>query len=322
MSSLQIGLLGDTAQKLQYLKNLVQQSGHNIAQCLTSPAWLETDQINQVDAWVVDTGDGDNAALDHLLEMATVQVVLTDSSEFAVGSEEHSAWSRRMATRLQRLSGDINLQATARAPSLWVLAASTGGPAAVKEFLSHLPAELGIAFVYVQHIDANYGATLIKMMSNAGSYPASLAYHGAVLQRDTIALLSAERHIEICSNGTLLLSDQPWGGCYAPSIDQVVANVARTYRERSGLIIFTGMGDDGAISSRLIKQQGGQVWAQSPASCTSSSMPDAALAMNSVSFCGTPRELALQLAAFCRQSITTHYLEGKGSHESTTTHRN
>lgn len=329
---LRIGILVDSLLKQQYLATMVAQSGHSV--CFRGLLSLTIDELpdinNAIDAWVIDTTedwseevnlpfaavqvvggevDGEDvdgeeidveevdtaSTLDYLLEQVTVPVILSDSSEHPAGSNEHSAWLRRMAQRLQRLSGDINLQQAHRAPYLWVLAASTGGPAAVKEFFAHLPGELGIAFVYVQHIDANYAATLIRMMSNAGRYPAALASDGSVLQRDSITLVTAERRVDILENGTLTVTEEPWGGCYAPSIDQVVANVARSYRERCGLIIFSGMGDDGAGSSRLIKQQGGQVWVQQPDSCASSSMPEAALATKCVNFSGTPKELAQQL---------------------------
>lgn len=321
MTQLRIGLLTDSAQKQQYLKILVQQAGHLVACNLMLPTASTPQTANNVDAWISDLVETENAALDHLLESVTAPVILSDSSEYHPGSGEHSAWLRRMTLRIERLSGEINLRERKKAPYLWILAASTGGPAAVKEFLGHLPADLGIAFIYVQHIDANYSATLIRMMSGAGSYPASLAHQGSVLQRDTITLIHADQRLEICDNGTLSISDQPWGGCYAPSVDQVAANAARIYREYSGLIIFTGMGDDGAASSRLIKQQGGQVWAQTPESCTSSSMPEAALATGCVSYCGTPKELALQLAMFSHQRMPNNQHEGKRSYESTTTTR-
>lgn len=323
MSRLRIGIMVDSALKQQYLTNLIAQAGHTLVYISLSPGATVPDSGSEepVDAWIIDLADTDtevdtafdssymrsDAKLNELLERSRVPIILSDSGDHPPGSEGHQGWLRRMELRLRRLSGDINLQRTDRAPYLWVLAASTGGPAAVKEFLTHLPAELGIAFVYVQHIDARYSSTLIKMMSNAGNYPTSLACQGSVLQRDAITLITADHSVEIFDNGTLLVSEKPWGGCYAPSIDQVAANVARAYRERSGLIIFTGMGDDGAASGRLIKQQGGQVWVQSPESCTSSSMPEAALATQCVSYSGTPKELAQRLAAVSQRKTYAHH---------------
>ncbi|RYZ78779.1 MAG: chemotaxis protein CheB, partial [Moraxellaceae bacterium] len=178
-----------------------------------------------------------------------------------------------------------------------------GGPAAVKEFIQQLPANLNVAFVYVQHIDTGQAETLIKMMSNAGHYPARIAKNGTVLINNTLTLVTAERSISIHENGTLVVNKSRWNGFYSPSINQVAANIARVYRQHSGIIVFTGMGDDGAASCRLIKQQGGKVWVQTPEQCTISSMPDAALKTKSVSFTGNPIELAAALTKLKQSAV-------------------
>lgn len=301
MPSLRLGIMVDSVVKQQLLHKLVTEAGHFVVrdELLSSSQHALDHCSDALDAWIVDIEEG--AALDVLLTASPAPVVLSNSSEHLPGTDDHKAWSRRMVVRLQRLSGEITVPRTARAASVWILAASTGGPAAVKEFLAHLPPGLDIAFIYVQHIDTNYTATLIKMMSAASHYPAFVACQGDVLQRNAIALINAEQSLEIVDDGTLLANGKPWGGPYAPSIDQVAANIARIYRQRAGLIIFSGMGNDGARSCRLIRQQSGQVWVQTPATCTSASMPEAALATGCVDFCGTPKELAKRLV-----SSTTH----------------
>ncbi|RYZ94878.1 MAG: chemotaxis protein CheB, partial [Moraxellaceae bacterium] len=137
---------------------------------------------------------------------------------------------------------------------------------------------------------------LDRFAETVTSQPVNIAGQGSVLSDNTITLVTADRSINIYDNGTLVVGKSPWGGCYSPSIDQVTANVARVYRQRSGIIIFSGMGDDGAASCRLIKQQGGKVWVQSPEQSTIASMPEAAIATGTVSFAGTPPELADALA--------------------------
>ncbi len=312
MTALRIGLLVDDLLKRQCLSKSIEGAGH----CLVRAALLsETEALDRVDAdaWVVDvavpaedaTGASNRqlAVLDALLESVSVPLIVSDSSEYLPGSDEHNAWLKRTMARLRQLAGDINLQSLSKAEHLWVLAASTGGPAAVRAFVSQLPPDLGLAFVYVQHIDNHYAATLVKMMG-ASPYPASLAVPGAVVQENCLLIVTAQERLEVLANGTLALSDTPWGGPYAPSVDQFAANVARVYGAKAGLIVFSGMGDDGATACRLIKQRGGQVWAQSPASCASSSMPDSALATGCVSFAGTPEQLAHHLAEHCRQLST------------------
>lgn len=308
-TGLSIGILVDSPLKQQYLSNMVVQAGHNIGFVTVLKINAPLPSLAQpVDAWVVDVSEPDDdeddceqkaalvALLDELLEQTHLPVIVNDATELTQGSPEYNDWVRRMLQRLERLNGDINLQAGSGASEVWVLAASTGGPAAVKDFLKQLPPKLKVAFVYVQHIDSGQADTLVKMMSSAGHYPVSIAKQGSVLCDNTITLVTADCSVNIHDNGTLVVSKNPWGGCYSPSIDQVTANVARVYRQRSGIIIFSGMGDDGAASSRLIKQQGGKVWVQAPEQSTIASMPQAAIATGTVSFMGTPPELADALA--------------------------
>lgn len=297
---LRLGLLVDSASKQQVLAQLIANSGHKLGQQYVlgqAQAWVDDPDV---DAWLVDVAADyadDQHLLENLFSRSRIPVILSDSSEFSAGSDEHTAWLRRTSLRLQRLPGDINLQQARPANELWVLAASTGGPAAVKRFLASLPADLGIAFLYVQHIDANQAVTLNRMMTNAGNYPAMVATQGLVLEANSLTLITARDSVELLNNGTLVVHhDQPWKGDYAPSIDQVAANAAQVYREHSGLIIFSGMGDDGAASCRIVKQVGGQVWVQRPDDCTSDSMPVSALATGCVGLSGTPEYLAKALS--------------------------
>lgn len=311
----------DSPLKQQYLGNMVVQAGHKIGFTYVLHVNAPLPSLEQqVDAWVVDVNDPDDggedstqkaamvAFVDDLLEQAYVPVVVNDAVELTQGSADYNNWVRRMLQRLERLSGDISLQAGGGASEVWVLAASTGGPAAVKDFLKQLPPQLNIAFVYVQHIDSGQAETLVKMMNGAGSYAASIAKQGSVLSDNTITLVTADRSVNIHDNGTLVVGKNPWAGYYSPSIDQVTANVARVYRQRSGIIVFSGMGDDGAASCRLIKQQGGKVWVQTPAQSTIASMPEAAIATGTVSFTGSPPELADALATLKSTKQTKRYV--------------
>lgn len=308
MSGLRIGILVDTLLKQQHLGNLVVQAGHEIGCSCILKGDSKLPHSISIDAWVVDLADINDSKgpdnkhtsimvlLQDLLEQTNIPVIVNEDIEFQQDSAEHNNWVRRMLQRLERLSGDINLQQTSSAHEVWVLAASTGGPAAVKEFIQYLPAAVNIAFVYVQHIDHGQADALAKLLSNVGHYPCRVAKHGAVLVNNTLTLITAGASVTIHDNGTLILSKKPWSGPYTPSIDQIAANVARVYRKRCGMIVFSGLGNDGAASSKLIKQNGGTVWVQTPADCVSDSMPNAAIATGSVSCAGTPQELAVALS--------------------------
>jgi len=298
VSGLRIGLLVDRADKGYYLAEAVALAGHQVSHSVLL-AGPETDALdpNQADAWVVDLSLSQAQVAPQALERLLDQrpLILGDSGDYAPGSDSHQAWLRRILVKLRQLTGDLNLEAAPRAERLWILAASTGGPAAVSDFLSRLPEGLNLALLYIQHIDQSYTDTLIKMMSR-GAFHTTLAAEGQVLTPGQLVVVSSRERVKVLGNGTLSFPGEPWAGAYAPSVDQLVAEAAHLYGERLGLIVFSGMGEDGAAASRLVRRYGGQVWAQAPASCVSPSMPEAVLACGTVTTSGTPEELARYLA--------------------------
>jgi chemosensory pili system protein ChpB (putative protein-glutamate methylesterase) len=319
--SLRIGLLAHTQLQQRILRVLVEESGHQpvrcplIAELAEQPDLEVITRAGELDAWlvIIDSGDlpagaddqasaGEKHLLhwleqEHWLDQRSAAVIFCDGPIPGAHDVQYRAWSRRLKEKLHHLTGAINLTKTEQgsARQVWVLAASTGGPSAVKQFLGALPPDLGVGFVYVQHIDTGFKDTLAQVMSRAGHYPARVVEHGSVIRPNEMAIVSPDRATELLANGTFVVNDRPWAAPYSPSADYIVANVAHCFGRRSGVIVFTGMGDDGASGSRLMRQKGGQVWVQSPATCTSDSMPLSTLAMGCVEFEGDPPALAAQL---------------------------
>lgn len=322
MSELRIGLLADRADKIYYLTETVALAGHRVSRSvLLSDPVAETLDPNQADAWVVDLSLSqaqiEPQALKRLLDRGPL--VLGDSSDYPPGSEPHQAWLKRILVKVRRFTGDLNLAVLPRAEHLWILAASTGGPAAVREFLRQLPQGLNLALMYIQHIDQSYTGTLIKMMGR-GSFKAVPAAEGQVLTRGQLVVVSSRERAKVLDNGTLSFPGEPWAGSYAPSIDQLAAEAAGLYGARLGLIVFSGMGEDGTCASRLVRRYGGQVWAQTPSSCISPSMPEAVLASGTVTASGTPTELAQYLVKSDWVGATTSNTSERLIYESSRVH--
>ena len=298
--SLRIGILADTNLQSYSLRAVVRDCGNTVFQSLLREQLVaQSASAEGPDAWIVelDMGRPDSAALETWLEAIEVPVIFGDGAAPAPGSEAFEHWSRRLGSKIDGLEGSINLLRSpdTQAQNVWVLGASTGGPEAVSEFLHQLPAGLGIAFVYVQHLDAEFDALLAQVMSKNSHYPAYLPKHGDILRRDAVAVIQPDCRVEVCDNGTLVMHSEAWRGDFSPCIDQVLANVGDIYGCRSGAIIFSGMGSDGVSGSRVLKRAGGEVWVQTPDTCVCSSMPDEALASQVVSFSGDPGALALRL---------------------------
>ncbi len=89
--------------------------------------------------------------------------------------------------------------------------------------------------------------------------------------------------------------EAPWRGHYAPNFDQLLANFTTAPLPSRGLIVFSGMGDDGTRAMPGLAAAGATLWAQSPASAVCGAMPRAALNTGVVDGDATPQQLALML---------------------------
>jgi len=293
-------VLAEDQEQCQMLKRLVSAAGHETTLAALAGEANESVLASVVDAWLIDVDLTQYIGIEQWLSHLQRPVIISGGWELTPTSDAHRFWGQRLQDKLQLLDGQINLLQCpdGATKNLWVLGASTGGVEAVRDFFSVLPAGLGVGFIYAQHIDSGHEQSLADMVNKYGHYPTYPVSHGGVIQANRTAIVANDLHIMVQENGTLSVTDQAWSGPYRPSIDQVVANVAVSYGQRSGVIIFSGMGDDGTSGARLVKQKGGRVWAQSPESCVVSSMPDGVINAGLAEVVATPEGLAEQFAQY------------------------
>lgn len=307
---LKVGVLANSATQVGEFVRLIQTAGHRASASLDASHPLPG-VLPEADVWLVTSNHGNAArALLEKLDAANIPIiyeedgVITPDEELAALSapELRLKRAKRLASKLQLLAHgqvrDTSCATRARAKYVWVLAASTGGPKAIAEFLDEIPASLSeVAFLYVQHIDNGTMETLRQVVDKHSAFCVSTLDAPRVIREKTLYLIPPNTQIDLLDSGVITPLDQPWVGDYSPSIDQVIAKVARVFAKRGGAIIFTGMGDDGARSSKLLHYRGGKVWVQSANSCAVDSMPVSVQALVDVAENGAPAQLAKKLVA-------------------------
>jgi chemosensory pili system protein ChpB (putative protein-glutamate methylesterase) len=152
-----------------------------------------------------------------------------------------------------------------------------------------------VGFVYAQHIDGNFTDVLTRVLGRHAHYQLKKAEQGYRVQNGDVVLIPVENEWSFDPEGRLQQLDNPWPGPYGPSIDQVLLNVADHYGKHCHAILFSGMGNDGALAAPMLKAYGSHIWVQDSQSCGNSSMPDSVAATGCTSFRGTPEQLAEQL---------------------------
>ena len=234
----------------------------------------------------------------------------TDTTEAATESIEPANVDSSQAERIQDYPSDAlatlkQVTETDSLPStsvesqlvdldinVWVLGASLGGPQAVRQFLTAIDKNLPVAFILAQHIGANHISLLAEQLNRVTAFNVLPGKTGHRLQHGEVILTPADKEISFTNDGYLALKPAPANAIYSPSIDNVMKEVAKRFGDKAGTIVFSGMGDDGAIGCEAIAEHQGIVWAQDIASCVVSSMPDHARKTGKVSYSANPEKLA------------------------------
>ncbi len=296
-----VGVIASSSLSLQYLQRLVRGAGHMVGASIDLNRLVMP--LPAVDVWVanLDLHDPVAEAVVDQLDSLGVPVIYDDdlllatprgaSVEMESGSQQKR--EKQLGSKLRQLVWESPADKPARrAEYVWVLGASTGGPEAVTQFLKGIPEDLArIAFIYVQHTETHAIDNLQRVVTRQTCWQVERVDAARVIREKTVYLISPAHQIEL-DGGVLSPTSDVWVGPFRPSIDQVIAKVARAYGGRGGAIIFSGMGDDGAKSSTLLHHRGGLVWTQAHATCTVDSMPSSVEKRGCVAFSAAPAELA------------------------------
>ena len=166
----------------------------------------------------------------------------------------------------------------ARAPRIVAIAASTGGPAALRKVFSSLPGDFGAPIVFVQHIAIGFAEGFARWLDEGSALRVKVAVAGEPLRPGTAYLAPDDHHLGVSERCTVTLSSLPPVGGFRPSGTALFESVARCYGSAALAVVLTGMGRDGVDGLKAIKASGGSVIAQDEASSDIFGMPAAAIA--------------------------------------------
>jgi two-component system chemotaxis response regulator CheB len=162
-----------------------------------------------------------------------------------------------------------------------VIGTSTGGPPALQQIIPRLPQAFASTILVVQHMPTGFTRSLAERLDVRSPLPVREAEEGEPLVPGLVLIAPAGRHMKVRRRGALpprvVLDDEPRGTLHRPSVDVLMATVARAYGPRAMGIVLTGMGSDGVEGLRSIREAGGRTLAESEESCVIYGMPKAAV---------------------------------------------
>ncbi|MFK8001532.1 MAG: chemotaxis protein CheB [Polyangiales bacterium] len=175
--------------------------------------------------------------------------------------------------------------------------ASAGGLEALNDFFGQINRTPGVAFIVVQHLSYEFKSMMGQLLSKQTDIKVVNARHGMAVEPDHVYMLPFRAELKLLNGLISLVEKAPTSGVNHP-IDMLFESIAREQRDNGGCVVLSGSGSDGTVGVRAIKEAGGLVLVQEPASTQFDSMPHSALATGMADFVGTPASLAEDLCSF------------------------
>ncbi|HXU92433.1 MAG TPA: chemotaxis-specific protein-glutamate methyltransferase CheB [Gallionella sp.] len=186
------------------------------------------------------------------------------------------------------------------------IGASTGGPQAFQEILSHLPGNLPVPLVCVQHISEGFMQGLVDWLGAKCQLKIVIAETGIQPQPGTVYFPREGSHLVVGSHGRLECIDTlPYEG-HRPSISVTFKSLALHYGKGAAGVLLTGMGRDGVEGMRAIFHAGGPTIAQDEQTSTIFGMPKEAIAANAARYVLPLPEIAPALLKFLNLDTDTN----------------
>jgi len=199
------------------------------------------------------------------------------------------------------------------------LGASAGGLAAFEAFFSGMPTDRdpGMAFVLVQHLAPDHNSILAELIRRCTRMQVFEVADGLRVEPNCAYIIPPGRDMAIMDGALYLFEPSAPRGKRLP-IDFFFQSLAHEQRDGAIAIVLSGTGCDGTHGIRAIKEAGGMVMAQDPASTEFDGMPRSAVATGLVDYTVVPGEMANLLISYKPRTRGSHPragLEASRHHE-------
>jgi two-component system CheB/CheR fusion protein len=177
--------------------------------------------------------------------------------------------------------------------------ASAGGLEALEKLFGAMPAESGMAFVVIQHLDPTRQSHMVELLSHRTRMSVVAVEEGAKVQADRVYMILPNSEVTI-EDGILHLAEPSESRAARRPVDTFLISLAEDQKECSVGVILSGTGSNGSSGIRAIKEYGGLALAQAPETAAHPGMPRSAIATGMIDAVLPPDQIAEVLVRYAR----------------------
>lgn len=179
------------------------------------------------------------------------------------------------------------------------LGASAGGLEAFTAFLAKFPPNSGVGIIIIQHLDPTQKTMLTELLQRVTSMPIVEVRNNMQVEKDCVYVIPPNKDLSILHGVLYLLEPAAPRGQRLP-IDLFFRALADDRQAYAVGVVLSGMGSDGALGLRAIKENTGLNVVQAPASAKFDSMPRSAIDAGLADIVGAPEELPAKIFEYLR----------------------
>lgn len=181
------------------------------------------------------------------------------------------------------------------------IGASAGGLEALEQFLTHVPAGSGMAFVIVQHLDPTHKGIMPELLQRDTGMKVVQVKDRTRVRPDCVYVIPPNKDMSILHGVLHLLAPAAPRGLRLP-IDFFLRALAQDQQEHSIGVILSGMGSDGTLGLRAIKEKAGVVLVQDPATAKFDGMPRSAIDAGLADMVAPAEELPAKILGYLQRT--------------------
>jgi two-component system CheB/CheR fusion protein len=174
--------------------------------------------------------------------------------------------------------------------------ASAGGLNACRKLLNALPADSGMAFIIVQHLDPTHDSMLVELLGSYTAMTVRQAEDGMSVAPDHVYVIPPGTYLSVALGTLHVSAPGARHGARLP-FDFLLQSLARAQGARSVSVVLSGTGSDGSLGLRALKAQGGLVLAEAPEEAEYDGMPRSAILTGDVDFVLSIEKMPQAIAA-------------------------
>lgn len=177
------------------------------------------------------------------------------------------------------------------------IGASAGGLEALELFFQNVPEASGMAYIIVQHLDPTHKGIMAELLQRSTKMPVLQITDDLVVQKNHVYVIPPNKDLTLF-HGTLHLLDPVKPRGLRLPIDYFFRSLADDLLEFSIGVILSGMGSDGMLGLRAIKEIGGASFVQDPGTSKFDSMPRSSINAGLADVIATAEELPEKIIDF------------------------